>query len=176
MYFGRLGLHINGVWPAQTAKISSKLRNDSHFRRCGSITCKHKRTTVPCNLGLWISSNLIIHQVTMEQSNDDATAFLKTLLERFNSLERDVTKFKEKQARRNLSAAGSSGMGAPMTRRPVSPRSGARLRAKAAPWARATVFGSPTHPRCQRSCIVHGHCGKAGGAAARCIRLKASSL
>ena len=29
-------------FPAQTAKISSKLHNDSHFRRCGSITRKHK--------------------------------------------------------------------------------------------------------------------------------------
>ena len=105
MYFGRLGLHINGVWPAQTAKISSKLCNDSQFRRCGSIMCKHKRTTVPSNLGLWISSNLIVHQVTMEQSNDDATTFLKTLLERFNSLEQDVTKLKDKQA---------PGWGAPM--------------------------------------------------------------
>ena len=51
----------------------------------------------------------------MEQSNDDATALLKTLLERFNSLERDVTKLKEKQARRNPSAAGSSGTEAPMS-------------------------------------------------------------
>ena len=51
----------------------------------------------------------------MEQLNDDATALLKTLLERFNSLERDVTKLKEKQARRNPSAAGSSGTEAPMS-------------------------------------------------------------
>ena len=46
---------------AQTAKISSKLRNDSHFRRCGFITCKHKSITIPCNLGLFLSSNLIVH-------------------------------------------------------------------------------------------------------------------
>ena len=48
----------------------------------------------------------------MEQPNYDATALLKTLLERFDSLERDVKTLKDKQARRNLSA-GASGAETP---------------------------------------------------------------
>ena len=61
----------------------------------------YKSPTIPFNLGLFLSSEQdfpnVCDRLEME-ANGEATMLLKNLLERFNSLEREVKTLKEKEA------------------------------------------------------------------------------
>ena len=98
----------------------------------------------------------------MKQSNDDATALRKTLLERFNSLKRDVVKLKEKQTQRNLST-GSSGTEA-LKLTPDDEKAddapegqGHKAMSQNSQWAKAALFGCLIFTRRQRSRVNRSH-------------------